>query len=95
MTHVLLLWLWLLLLSVVMLSLLCVAGLLIWLFVGLPSRIPFEPTALSASDAASDDEIELGESVTKLDDGSYTITCIDIYSRAHNDARNAQSLTIA
>ena len=35
------------------------------------------------------------ESITRLYDGSYTIACIDIYSRAHNESRDAQSFAIA
>jgi len=61
------------------------AGLLIWLFVGLPSRIPYAPEA----------EVEEDESIIRLTDGAYLITCLDRLSPVANHARDAHGFLIA
>uniref|UniRef100_A0A7S4C3Z4 Uncharacterized protein n=1 Tax=Chrysotila carterae TaxID=13221 RepID=A0A7S4C3Z4_CHRCT len=61
------------------------AALLIWLFVGLPDRIPFE----------GDPHGEVSELLTHLDNGKYFITCINTYSERANHERDTFSFYLA
>ena len=68
------------------------AMLLVWLFVGLPARIPFDPSSdADESRAPWDDD----DGVTEMYDGMHTITCIDRFSPTANRERNDLSFLIA
>ena len=69
------------------------AVLLVWLYVGLPGRIPFAlPESFDAKEIA---EAEEEESVTRMYNGEFTIACIDRFDPEHNDFANRLSFTIA
>lgn len=69
-----------------------VAGfaLLIWLFAGLPMRIPFDHDAAEKGWAGASDE----EYISALDDGGYTITCLDRHSSVDEQLRNNYAYTL-
>ena len=70
------------------------ATLLIWLYVGLPSRIPFAKHAAEKHVDGAEHTPE-DESVTLMYDGEYTIACLDRFSPEDNAARDRLSLLIA
>ena len=65
-------------------------ALLIWLFAGLPMRIPFDENAAEQGWAGASDE----EYISALDDGGYTITCLDRHSSADEQLRNSYAYTL-
>jgi hypothetical protein len=69
-----------------------VAGfaLLIWLFAGLPSRVPFDHAAAEKGWAGASDE----DYISALDDGGYTITCLDRHSSADEALRNSYAYAL-
>jgi len=66
------------------------ATLLLWLFVGLPSRIHFD-----IPEEAHDIDWEDGDGVTRMYNGEHTITCMDRFSPDANAARNLLTFSIA
>ncbi|KAL3907909.1 MAG: hypothetical protein SGPRY_010001 [Prymnesium sp.] len=67
------------------------AVLLIWLFAGLPSRLPFDYDAAEAAWEGAGD----ASYVSQLDDGKYVITCLDPHSVKDQNLRNDYALALA
>ncbi|KAL1526467.1 hypothetical protein AB1Y20_015177 [Prymnesium parvum] len=67
------------------------AVLLIWLFAGLPSRVPFDYMEAQSRWLGAGDEAY----VSALDNGNYTITCLDPHNEADEKARNSYALSLA
>lgn len=62
------------------------AALLIWIFAGLPSRVPFKHTINRSLQ---------GDMIEELDTGSYTIMCLDIHSASANWQRDAYMIVLS
>ena len=58
-----------------------------WLFVGVPNEIPYVPDASDANDTAHE------ETLTRMHNGEWRITCIDRLSPAHQDQRDERKET--